>query len=326
MFKSRRIIIDFVAFCLVVTGLPPAGAADREKTLEGKVEKKDALERVVRPGNGGNGEVLNRSVKVLSGFTAARADDFTLDSLLKEDNFNLPYHKLNPQPDQLFSSEAGANAGLRRQPGRLNWQSRNFEPPEDWNLPQPGTRLPCDKCLRARLAWQRAFELQRVQARLSTPEALDPAGFQAFIPKNQAAGFPFTRLSKRQEISPSPPPQIYEEKSVLWDAWYDRVSNALYQNWLGKGRQPGEATLQVSVRRPRQIQAEVLHSSNQSPAFKQSLQDAVASLNGSPVLDFPGQSMKQQVSFSTVFSAGVNTASGAFSERRGDIEQVRIKR
>lgn len=278
-------------------------AAERpaKTRLNGKVEEKDKLEHLYRPANG---NPLSKSVKVLSGqsYAALAPDggkDVALDSVLRSDNFILPHQQMNLRQD------LAADAGASTNPHAMRSNCPTF------------------------FAWDTAFDLRHVQASIrSTAYYMPPS-----VAPERGELIPGSSKNTAWDIPPvlrvvpplHPVAPLCEEKNVLWDTWYQKVSNALYHDWLGRGEQPGEATLHITVRRSRKIEADLLHSSNSSSTFRKNLLAAVASLNGSQVLDFPSQSMKQTVSFDSVFSAGADTIAGAYSDRRGEIEQVRVR-
>ena len=297
------------------------------RRLNGKVTEQDRLERLYRPNNG---NPLNRSVRVLpSGESRLPLDneDVSLDSALQTDNFKLHYLPMNPRQDKPDNLNRSANAlNLRNSVQGDLWRTDDWQLDVRQRLPRWNSGRPCGRCIRPAPNFNDLdFASRHLQANmLVTPPAVAPPGAWS-LPNN----FPriTTELPQRPPLIPPlpPPAPIYEEKNVPWDDWYQKVSGALYQKWQVRGQEPGEATLSITVHRQRKVEATLLRSSNPSSSFKQNLLSAVTALNNSPVLEFPANSLKQVVHFNSVFSAGTDTAAGAYSERGGEYEHIRIR-
>jgi hypothetical protein len=252
--------------------------------LRGKVEARDKLELLSRPIAGY--DELGRSVEVLSGAAGAlqgRVEDQSLDATLRNDNFNL--RKLNPRADlgsnglatmgnmmsNGFSWGIGDGGGIRMWQGWRNFSggggggNANWQP--DWSA----------------FAWDPSFDSRRVQSNVSWANQFKARG--RLMPDGSHNEIPWS-IAGAQTL-----PQI-EERQIVWDAWYQNISKALYARWQNPGEHPD------------------------------SLLAAVQSLNGSSALDFPQQSAKTTVSFDSVFSAGLDTVHGAFSDRHNETERI----
>ncbi|MBX9686336.1 MAG: hypothetical protein K2X27_06510 [Candidatus Obscuribacterales bacterium] len=301
----------------------PAAELKESRKLRGKVEEKDRLEHLNRPLNG---DPLGMSVKVLPGGAYTNtlqgsSDENSLDSALSSSNFNLPYSKMKPRNDwNALQSNQSANLRTHRYQTQPSWDVDEWGiggwGVGDWDV---GTR-------RSGISgWvdinQNSLNQERLRADLLDPNFYErPISGRSNIPSIR----PLPRLNN-WALPPMPPAQAaYAEQNILWDNWYKQISNALYANWKGRDAQPGEAVLRITVRRQRRINAELLRCNNHNESFKKSLLTAVAALNNTSVLDFPGASQKQIVSFESQFSAGTDTKPGAYSERQGELEKVRV--
>jgi len=284
--------------------------------LRGKVEAKDNTELLLRPIAGY--DALGRSVKVLSGSATAlqgRVEDQTLDGMLKNDNFKL--QQMNARSDFAndgiarmgnmmsngFSWGIGEGGGIRMWEG---WRdlgagngNANWQP--DWSAS----------------AGDPTFDQRRVQSNMSWANEFRPRG--SLMPDGSRNAIAWS-IAGAQTL-----PRI-EEQQIVWDAWYQNISKALYAHWKNPGEHPGKATLRITVQRQRKIQAQMIGSTNQLPSFRASLLAAVQSLAGNSVLDFPQQSAKTTVSFDSVFSAGLDTVNGAFSDRHNETEPITLRR
>ena len=302
---------------------------DYDSTLRGKVEERDRLEKLGRL----NADPLGKSVRVLSGQSYSNAlegsaENDSLDSVLSADHFNLPMQKMTPKTDyNALSNTTGYMQSGRGRGSALPefaWGIKQYFP-DDWGY---GNRFYDEEYFyyyRNQLPginWDnRWFERQRLRADL----VRGPNLYQR-MPDVVAPVAPMSRNINWGIRPMSMPPPAYSEQNILWDAWYQRISQELYRNWKGRGNEPGIATLRITILRGRKIEAQIVKTNNHSASFKKGLMDAVATLSGSAVLDFPSMSQKQIVSFDSAFTASTSTANGATSERKGDIEQVRIRR
>jgi hypothetical protein len=291
-----------------------------DSRLNGRVDDHNFLLRANKAG-----DPLSRSVKVLSGLNPlqGRSDNTSLDSNLSTDNFNLPVRKMNPAMDDPRANQAALNAMRNSMTPGFSWGVGQWNVNEwgGWVTgPNPGGPVWVGGWSNS-FNWDSGFEPghMRVTLPTTTPKWGIPSISAQLNPPNDSNN---TSWAIQPMTMPAPG---FDEKNILWDAWYQQVSRALYQNWQGRGEQPGQATLHITVRRPRQITAELVRSNNLSPAFKSGLMTAIASLNGSSILDFPSQSMKQSVGFDSVFCAGNDTMAGAFSDRHGEFEQIRTQ-
>ncbi len=312
--------------------------------LHGKVEDRDKADHILRPREG---NPLSKSVRVLSGQATMNngvplrgaADDDSLDSALKMDNFNLK--PMTPKSDWTAerSTTADLQSGRYRGPNyqqggqQFAWGINGWAINNGWGVGDWGIRGWGINGWAVGNSWNgnNSFSSDW-NRRMITQEQLKAdlvsQGGNANLNRNNSSGKmrPVPIPPQDWGIQPmSAPAPAYADQNILWDAWYQSVSNALYRNWISAGQQPGEATIRIFVRQPRHIEAQILHSNNQAATFKSNLINAVARLNGSPILDFPSNSQKQAVSFDTVFTADASTASGAYSERKGELELVRIR-
>lgn len=326
--------------------------ADGFSSLQGRVEDRNQLQKLYRP----NGDPLGKSVKVLSGINAlqsldARVENDSFDSVLDTSNFNLPvaktelnnnYKAQNPRADHHDLINTYGEMYTSRSPGHNSFAWTRMNMHDRFRLYEPyGFNDPW-----GRSAWDWEWEFERSfdnsfwegshpmernhhrwrQERLRADFSQSPTMARIQAPLTL---YPLPPLNLNQgwgNLQARPQIPVYDERNISWDTWYQRISAALYQHWQGRGKEPGDAVLRITVRRPRQIQAQIVRSNNQNESFKQELMAAVSALNGNPVLDFPAQSQKSILSFESAFSAGLGTRAGAYSERSGELEKIRTRR
>lgn len=292
------------------------GQAQQNAPLQGRVEGYTKGLHMLRPIVGD--DPLNRSVRVLSGAPGLRSDakDETLDQALSANNFVLPSAPSRPQTPKWASPNMQVDPSLSRITMSPNFAwSINGWWVDDWGYGY-GRGRRYYQVSNFAMDWDSSFDSRRMR--------VDPSMYSQVTYPRTNVGWGVPNVPPMR-IAPVPPPPVYTEQNISWDQWYQNVSSALYGNWR-RGEQPGDATLRITVARGRRIDAQILKCNNSSPGFRQSLLAAVSSLNQSAVLDFPAGSPKQTVNFDSAFSAGLNTTSGAGSDRHGEIEQVTIRR
>lgn len=335
---------------------PPA-----DHSLQGRVEQRDGVNKLSRPLEGHVG--LNQSVKILSGIDSlnaqvdamsnvqeAKSEEDVLNSTLDSRNFNLStYQKMTPLSQTASAANINQWSPLSTTTGRLR-KKRQFidgkfklvwhpyppgfgDGPAGWweRIYIPGSEIDKD-------SWE--LQTNTVSSSLGVPQM--PAGAMLPFPNNSDFNLstpsipsippiaPYQRTAPSwilPAVKPLPPvPQAYKDTNIGWDGWYKTVSNALYSNWSKLNSLPGEAKLHITVKNDRTISAQILTTNNFQPAFKDSLNKAVASLNGNTVLVFPNSTRRRVVAFDSVFTSGTHTLAGAFSERTNDVERVRSRR
>lgn len=114
------------------------------------------------------------------------------------------------------------------------------------------------------------------------------------------------------------------EMVLAWEKWHHQLSQAIYTRWQRIARDPGKATIKVTVTRNMHISAQVLGSSG-SPEFDSTVLEAIESLDGNPGLTFPSKSERQVVSFDADYIAGSNVHPG-YSWVKNDYEHIREDR
>lgn len=330
----------------------------QDPTLHGRVEQRNGVEKLSRPLSGQLG--LNESVRILSGRESlngqameglmnATSKEDVLEKTLNSDNFELntnagpnSYQKLNPKTDWESLSSASSTMRTSKRPCRrcpgaymMYWarEQAGQGTGDHWDygygnwvvLSMPGGGDD---------SWR--LQIDKVKASLAVPQtatSLFPDNrWQNNFATNRST-FPQTPLLSSKDwaiapVNPGPPASkpFFVDQNIGWDAWYKSISDALYRNWSSINSLPGEAKLRISVRPGRNISAEIISTDNFKPEFKNGLNKAVASLNGSAILDFPQASRRQSVSFDSVFTAGTKNNSGAYSERTNDIERIKIRK
>lgn len=287
-------------------------AQTSQTTLQGRVQDFDKQLHLLRPMTGD--DPLNRSVTVLSGQQGLQgtSKDETLDQALSANNFVMP--KQRPQAPQWASPNMSIDPSLSRVTMSPNfvWSIDGWWV-DDYGYGGMGRR-------NRRYYQQNSFAMDWSPYFDSSRMRVDPSIYSQ-------VSYPKTKIDwsvPPARMTPPPVTPAYSEQNISWDQWYQNISNAMYRNW-NRGEMPGNATLRITVSRGRTIQAEILKCNNSNTNFRQSLMLAVASLNQSPILDFPAGSQKQTVNFDSAFSAGINTSAGARSDRHGDIEQVLVR-
>jgi hypothetical protein len=111
-----------------------------------------------------------------------------------------------------------------------------------------------------------------------------------------------------------------KELTLAWERWYKQLSAAIYQRWSENAREAGEATVEITVNRSRQLTARVVHS-GASESFNNVLLESIESLNGNPGLTFPSQSLRQSVSYQSDYVAGHHVTPG-YTWIKNDYEHV----
>ncbi len=364
--SSSNFWLLFISFNLFLTAAPVAADGGngrvarppQDPTLHGRVEQRNGVEKLNRPLAGQMG--LNESVRILSGreslngqamegLTNAASKEEVLEKTLNSNNFELntntspnSYQKLNPKSDWDSLSSASSTMRTSKRPCRrcpgaymMYWErnqaGQGSGGPWDYGygnwviLSMPGGGDD---------SWR--LQVDKVKASLAVPQttsSLFPDNrWQGNFPPNRSS-FPQTPLLSSKDwaiapVQPGPPASkpFFVDQNIGWDAWYKTISDALYKNWSSINSLPGEAKLRISVRPGRNISAEIISTDNFKPEFKSGLSRAVASLNGSAILDFPQASQRHAVSFDSVFTAGTKNNSGAYSERTNDIEHIKIRK
>jgi hypothetical protein len=175
-------------------------------------------------------------------------------------------------------------------------------------------------------AAQTAASLKEFQLPASATQELwpaSPAMTQPFsFPEQHLAGFP-----PAHALMPTltPKPQ-YVDETVVWNAWYKRVADAVYSVWSTRSKKgSGSVQLRITVGKNRTIDALVSAPTAASTAFKQSVIEAVRSFANSSTIEFPAQSQRKRVSFYATFSTGLRNEPGVRSSVN-DAELVRSRR
>ncbi len=324
------------------------GLYDRSK-LQGKVERQDLMNHLKRSFP----DLFGKSVRVLPGsdyssILQGQADNSNLngsnlDNSLKAENFQLPLKAMTPRQD--FSRLGSIRQWRTKTVPEYRWSVGNgWSIGNGWRVGNYWTVGIPYRWGRGRDNWYGYYwgyntayggwqgnmpgyrRANRIQGQADwgnwdLPQnnlAVDPNFYTRRLPGSIP---PIRPINMNTNLGWGIPLRPVDQ-SILWDAWYQKVSNAMYRNWAARGRQLGIATLRITVRRNKTIEAQILRVSTQAPDFKKNLLDAVASLNGNSVLDFPPNSQRQIVSFNCQFNASTNTANGAFSERSGEVERV----
>jgi hypothetical protein len=111
------------------------------------------------------------------------------------------------------------------------------------------------------------------------------------------------------------------EMVLAWERWHKQLSEAIYTRWQRIARDPGKATLRVTITNDRHIMATILRSDG-GPEFDSVIMEAIESLDGNPGLTFPAKSERRQVSFEADYIAAAHVKPG-FSWVKNDYEKVR---
>lgn len=322
----------------------------QDPTLRGRIEQRNGLEKLGRPSSGLAG--LNESVRILSGQNSpnepsmdgllnANSKEDVLNSTLDSNNFELntnssagAYRPATPHSDWNELSSATGTMRTKKpcdpchKMNMMLWRRYGHGPgPGPWD--EYGAWVVTAMPGGGRDDWR--LQIDKVRASLGS----SGAGGSLF-PDNRwnlaPVGSPLRPPMISQNwtippVQPGPPPDkpIYVDQNIGWDAWYKTISDALYKNWSKLNSLPGEAKLRISVSAGRSISAEILSTNNFKPEFKDGLNKAVASLNGSTILEFPQASKRRTVSFESVFTAGTQNSAGSFSERN-EIEHIRLRK
>lgn len=110
------------------------------------------------------------------------------------------------------------------------------------------------------------------------------------------------------------------EMVLAWEKWHHQLSQAIYERWQRIARDPGKATIKLTVTRDRHISAQVINSHG-GPAFEAEIMEAILSLDGNPGLTFPSKSQRNVVSFDADYIAGSDVTPG-YSWVKNDYEKV----
>lgn len=314
--------------------VPPSviGKERTKKALEGRVEDTDKI-RLERPVGG----IVNQSVEILDGQSPGGYLDGTVDSaslpagtaqdtmrgLVGSGDFSLKYKPKAPQTDPGSMKEWQADMETQK----WNWESVHYT--------LPRYEGPCSNCLpplpeyRLKKHYGSSDDWRLRQSELSGQVSFPQAGAQLF--PQETFELPKYKIPRRFNATNALPggmnlsPPI-EERYVAWDDWYKRVADTLWRTWRAKGSASGEADLRITVTNGRTISADIINVTNRTPAFRNSLTQAVQSLNGSAELTFPSQSRRPSVTFQSHFSAGSDITAGATSKRSNDTERIRVRR
>lgn len=324
----------FLACIVIYSGAPDSvlGKDHKQKALEGRVEDNDKI-RLNRPAGG----LINQSVEILdgqssggyldggvdgAGLSTGTAQD-TMRGLVGGGDFSLRQYKpQTPQTDPGSLKEWQADMDSKK----WKWQSVQYS--------LPRYDMPCYNCLpplpeyRLKQRFSEQDEWKLHQSELSGQVSFPQAGASLF--PQPKLDLPDYKLPRRFSGTNSVPGSMnlspaMEERYVAWDDWYKQVADTLWRTWRSKGSASGEADLRITVTNSRTISAEILSVTNRTPAFKNSLTQAVQSLNGSSELAFPAQSRRSSVTFQSHFSAGTDIKSGATSNRSNDTERIRVR-
>ena len=111
------------------------------------------------------------------------------------------------------------------------------------------------------------------------------------------------------------------EMVLAWERWHKQISEAIYTRWQRAARDPGRATIKITVTRDRQLMASILDSSG-GAAFDECILGVIASLNDNPGLSFPAGSQRKKVSFDADYIASSDVKPG-YSWVKIDYERVR---
>lgn len=115
-----------------------------------------------------------------------------------------------------------------------------------------------------------------------------------------------------------------KEMVLAWERWHKQLSEAIYTRWQSLARDPGRATIRVTVSKNRRITAQIMRSDG-GPRFDATVMEAIASIDGNPGLNFPAKSLRNQVSFEADYIAASDVTPG-YSWVKNDYERVREDR
>lgn len=111
------------------------------------------------------------------------------------------------------------------------------------------------------------------------------------------------------------------EMALAWEKWHHQLSEAIYTRWQRMARDPGKATIRITVTRNRQITAQILDGRG-GPEFMDVVMAAIQSLDGNQGLTFPAKSQRQEVSFEADYIAASNVTPG-YSWVKNDVEHIK---
>ncbi len=111
------------------------------------------------------------------------------------------------------------------------------------------------------------------------------------------------------------------EMMLAWEKWHKQLSEAIYTRWQRIARDPGRATIRITVTRSHHVSYIVLNSHG-GPEFEGSIVEAIQSIDGNPGLNFPAKSERNQVSFEADYVAASNVRPG-YSWVKNDYEKVK---
>lgn len=112
-----------------------------------------------------------------------------------------------------------------------------------------------------------------------------------------------------------------KEMALAWEKWHHQLSEAIYTRWQRMARDPGKATIRITVTRDHQISAQVLDGRG-GPEFMDVVLAAIQSLDHNPGLTFPAKSQRQEVSFEADYIAASNVTPG-YSWVKNDVEHIK---
>jgi len=91
-----------------------------------------------------------------------------------------------------------------------------------------------------------------------------------------------------------------EEQYLAWESWHHHVGKALGKSINhAVGRKLGEVMVHVDIDKDRKLKADIVSCSDQVVA--DACLQAVRSLDGDPILQFPAETKRDQVSFNLTF-------------------------
>jgi len=111
-----------------------------------------------------------------------------------------------------------------------------------------------------------------------------------------------------------------KELVLAWEKWHHQLSEAIYTRWQRIARDPGKATLRVTITRDRRITAQIMRS-NGGPNFDAVITEAIETLQNNPGLTFPDKSQRNHVSFEADYIAASHVKPG-YSWVKNDYEKV----
>jgi hypothetical protein len=127
----------------------------------------------------------------------------------------------------------------------------------------------------------------------------------------------FAKLPKGFDIGTE---RTSREMTLAWERWHKQLSEAIYTRWQSIARDPGKATLKITVTRDRHISAQIIDTHSDG-SFIGTILTAVESLDGNPGLTFPAKSERQVVSFEADYIAGSDVTPG-YNWVKNDYEHI----